>query len=260
MLSSCSPRNAANAGMDPAPSETVSQPSLVDSLEWTLRVAEIPPDLAAEIAEAIHEGPAFILDLLACLEGDPYLRVFVDKSHALPASYVPPDLAELRGGSYSVSRAGLQLRQAAADSLAEMASAAGRDGISLVASSTYRSFEYQGEVYDRIVRTLGQEAADRESAQPGHSQHQLGLAVDFGSIDDTFAETAASHWLIENSGRYGWSLSYPQGYEALTGYRWESWHYRYVGRDLSAFIDAYFQGIQHYALRFIYEWEKAGGF
>jgi D-alanyl-D-alanine carboxypeptidase len=103
---------------------------------------------------------------------------------------------------------------------------------------------------------MGQEEADRESARPGHSQHQTGLVVDFGSIDDSFAETRAGRWIAANASRFGWSVSFPQGYEAVTGYRWESWHYRYVGRDLTAFIDAYFGGIQQYALQFIYEWEQ----
>jgi D-alanyl-D-alanine carboxypeptidase len=102
---------------------------------------------------------------------------------------------------------------------------------------------------------MGQEAADRESARPGHSQHQTGLVVDFGSIDDSFAATAAGRWITANASRFGWSLSYPNGYEDVTGYRWESWHYRYVGREIAAFINNYFDGIQQYALRFMYEWE-----
>jgi D-alanyl-D-alanine carboxypeptidase len=126
----------------------------------------------------------------------------------------------------------------------------------LTASSAYRSFDYQTQVYNRNVREMGQEAADRESARPGHSQHQTGLVVDFGSIDDSFAATAAGRWMTVNASRFGWSLSYPNGYEAVTGYRWESWHYRYVGKDLAAFIDKYFNGIQQYALRFLYEWEQ----
>jgi len=136
-----------------------------------------------------------------------------------------------------------------------MAAAAAAEGITLTVGSTYRSAAYQAEVYAREVATYGQEAADRESAQPGKSQHQLGLAVDFAPIDDAFAGTPASKWLLENAGRFGWSLSYPDGYEEITGYRWESWHYRYVGRDLAVFIDTYFEGIQQYALGFIKAWQ-----
>jgi D-alanyl-D-alanine carboxypeptidase len=219
--------------------------------------AEIPPDMARRIEEAAVEGPSLILDLLNCLNDDPYLWALVDKAHALPEGYVPGDLVELTGGSYEVSRRGLLLREAAAEALEEMAAAARAEGITLTASSTYRSYDYQTEVYGRNVRESGQETADRESARPGRSQHQLGLVADFGSIDDSFAGTAEGRWMAANAGRFGWSLSFPPGYEALTGYRWESWHYRYVGRDLCAFIDTYFDGIQQYALQFIDAWNRA---
>jgi D-alanyl-D-alanine carboxypeptidase len=182
----------------------------------------------------------------------------VDKQHGLPDGYEPDDLVELAGGSYQVNRK-LLLRAAAAEALETMATAARADGVTLIASSAYRSYEYQAEVYARNVRESGQETADRESSRPGYSQHQTGLAVDFGSIDDSFAQTQAGRWLLVNGSRFGLSLSFPDGYEAVTGYRWESWHYRYVGTDLAAFIDTWFGGIQQYALRFIHEWEAASG-
>ena len=233
-------------------------------LAAVMRNAELPAALSAKIRAVAAQNPAFINDLRACLAGDGSLRALVDKQHSLPPRYAPSDLVTLTEGSYRVSRAGLTLRKAAAVSLSEMAAGARGSGITLVASSAYRSYDYQVEVYNRNVREMGQEAADRESARPGHSQHQTGLVVDFGSIDDSFAQTAAGRWMTANASRFGWSLSYPDGYEAVTGYRWESWHYRYVGRELAAFIDTYFEGIQQYALRFIHEWElhtmKAGNF
>jgi D-alanyl-D-alanine carboxypeptidase len=218
--------------------------------------AEIPEDISRSIQQSSAENVDFVINLLVCLEGDPCLRFLVDKQHPLPPDYEPDDLCVLSPANYRVSRAGLMLRKAAADSLEEMASAARADGVMLVASSAYRSYDYQEELYSRNVRQMGQAAADRESARPGHSQHQTGLVVDFGSIDDSFAATPAGKWMAANASRFGWSLSYPEGYEQLTGYRWESWHYRYVGKDLAAFIDNYFSGIQQYALRFIYEWEN----
>jgi D-alanyl-D-alanine carboxypeptidase len=224
-----------------------------------LEEAEIPEELARHIQGVAAEGPAFLMDLLSALEGDPYLRVLVDKEHALAVAYEPEDLVELTGGFYRVSRRGLLLRRAAGMALEEMAAAAQADGVLITVSSAYRSYSYQETVYARNVRESGQETADRESARPGHSQHQLGLVVDFDPIDDSFAETKAGPWVEEHGRLFGWSISYPQGYEALTGYRWESWHYRYVGRELTYFIDTYFNGIQQYALRFIYHWEKAGG-
>jgi D-alanyl-D-alanine carboxypeptidase len=228
-----------------------------DFLAQVLEAAEIPPDLSRRIITAAAESPAFILDLLTCLDGDPFLRRLVDKQHGLPDGYEPDDLVELTGGSYQVNRQGLQLRAAAAEALETMAAAARAEGITLTASSAYRSYEYQAQVYARNVRESGRETADRESSRPGYSQHQTGLAVDFGSITDAFAETPAGRWILANGSRFGWSLSFPDGYEAVTGYRWESWHYRYVGPDLAAFIDTWFGGVQQYALRFIHEWELA---
>jgi D-alanyl-D-alanine carboxypeptidase len=246
-----------NQAVDRQEEIPVSEPDFKDTLERILRNALLPEDMVRELGAAAREGPSFILDLLAVLEGDPYLRVLVDKAHALPEGYEPGDLVKLSGSSYRTSRNDLLLRQEASRALEEMAVAARAEGLTLTASSAYRSYDYQVEVYARNVKEDGQEAADRVSARPGHSQHQLGLVVDFGSITDEFAATREGRWMLANAGRFGWSLSFPDGYEALTGYRWESWHYRYVGRELVHFIDAYFRGIQQYALQFIYEWEKA---
>jgi D-alanyl-D-alanine carboxypeptidase len=206
---------------------------------------------------ALSGGEAFSANLAAVLSGDRALRVLVDKSHPLvPITFVPDNLIELQNGWYRVNRRGLLLQKDAAAALEAMARAARADGVTLLVSSAYRSYEYQTEVYARYVREHGQETADRESARPGHSQHQTGLVVDFGSISDEFAGTAAGKWVLKNASSFGWSLSFPDGYEAVTGYRWESWHYRYTGASLTAFIDTWFGGIQQYALQFLYEWER----
>jgi len=134
-----------------------------------------------------------------------------------------------------------------------MAAAAGRDGVTLWVSYAYRSYARQVQSYSMHVRNIGQREADKVSARPGFSQHQLGVTIDFGSVTNAFAGTAQGIWLSKNASKFGWSLSYPDGYESVTGYNWESWHYRYVGAELSAFIDKYFNSIQQYALRFIHE-------
>ena len=195
----------------------------------------------------------FYADLYYILNNaDPFLYILVDKERALSSDYEPEDLVVLRNASYRVNRNDLSLREIAANSLEEMAAAALADGITLVVSSTYRSYSYQAQVYERWVGQLGRAQADRVSARPGHSQHQLGLVVDFGSITNDFAQTPQGRWVEANASRFGWSLSYPQGYEEITGYSWESWHYRYVGRDLAHFIDTYFNGIQQHALLFLH--------
>ncbi|MDR2211571.1 MAG: M15 family metallopeptidase [Spirochaetaceae bacterium] len=229
-----------------------------EGLGRILERAELPPEIAGHITE---NTPAFMEDLERILaEEDPFLRILVDKQHPLPAAYEPDDLVELRYGSY---RAGISdpmmLRRKAEAALEEMAAAAKAEGLVLTVSSAYRSYEYQIGSFDRWTRRLGLTEAERVSARPGHSQHQLGLVVDFGSITNEFAETAAGKWVKANAGRFGWSISFPRGYEELTGYAWESWHYRYTGRELCVFIDRWFGGIQQYALRFIHEWEQFTG-
>jgi D-alanyl-D-alanine carboxypeptidase len=226
-------------------------------LEKALRKAEIPKDGAEKIVKAAKAG-VFFADLDEVMRGDPSLRFLVDKKHPLPDNYEPPDLLELKNGAYRVGKSGMLLRRVAAESLENMAKSAQAEGVTVLVSSTYRSYQYQVTVYNRNVREMGQEAADRESARPGNSQHQTGLVVDFGSIDDSFAQTKAGKWMLANAGKFGWSLSFPDGYENITGYRWESWHYRYVGVALARFIELYFNGIQQYALQFLYEWEKNG--
>jgi len=240
-----------------APEEPLNEITFTDTLRDILSNSNLPQSISNRILSNIASNPGFILELFAIMQEDPYLWILVDKEHALPEGYEPDDLVRLTGrGSYRINRNDLSLRYIAEYSLEEMAAAARNDGLTLVASSSYRSFDYQAQVYQRNVNLYGREAADRESARPGHSQHQLGMVVDFGSITDAFASTPEGIWLANNASRFGWSLSYPDGYEEVTGYKWESWHYRYVGRDLAEFIDTYFNGIQQYALRFLHEWNK----
>lgn len=235
-----------------------------EKLSRVLTAAEIPAEMSRRILADFSSGagqssaagaffPRFE-EILA--DGDPYLRRLVDKQHPLPEGYEPDDLIELRYQSYRRGIADvMMLRRKAEAALEEMAAAARAAGFTLTVSSAYRSYQYQIGSFERWTSRLGLAEAERVSARAGRSQHQLGLVVDFGSITNDFAETPAGKWVAANAARFGFSLSYPRNYENLTGYAWESWHYRYVGRELAAFIDSWFGGIQQYALRFIYEWE-----
>lgn len=218
--------------------------------------ASIPPAMIERIRANARQFSAEIDSVIS--HDGALLLALVDKKHSLAAGYVPGDLVELSANrSYTAGRASLSLRSDAERALEEMARAARADGITLVASSAYRSFDYQKTVYARNVKELGQAAADRESARPGTSQHQLGTAVDFGSITDDFALTKAGKWLTAHAGDYGWSLSFPEGLEAVTGYRWECWHYRYIGKEAVALQDAWFGGVQQYMMEFIDAWKKS---
>ena len=242
--------------LEPGRTDPDREAFVEDFWRWIFGEAGIPEYLARKVAASALDSPSFVMELLIILQQDPFTFYLVDKKNYMPDGYAPDDLVPLTAGAYRLNRDGLQLRKIAADSLQEMALAASAEGINLVAGSAYRSVANQAQIYEREVRTYGRETADRQSARPGTSQHQLGLALDFAPISDAFAETPASQWLIDNAGSFGWSLSFPDGYEEVTGYRWESWHYRYVGRDLAAFIDKYFDGIQQYALQFIKAWQS----
>jgi len=209
--------------------------------------------LPKEIRERIlADRGRFLLLLGQALDEPADLLVLVDKAHPLAPDFAPPDLVSLNDYPLSVSRKDLQLRRSVMPAVLEMEKAARADGVTLLFSSSYRSYDYQAQVYERAVKADGQEQADRESARPGKSQHQLGTAIDFGSITDEFAETRAGKWLRARAGDYGFSLSFPQGYEQVTGYRGECWHYRYVGRSAVRLQEECFGGVQQYMMEFLH--------
>ena len=122
----------------------------------------------------------------------------------------------------------------------KMATAARAQGIELVAFSGFRSYEYQTTLYLNYVTRDGQEKADRYSARPGYSEHQSGLAFDIGEkgredlwLTSEFGETEAGKWLVANAHEYGFILRYPEGKEDITGFMYESWHFRYLEGDLA---------------------------
>jgi len=208
--------------------------------------------------EAIMTRPAeFLLLMREILKEPEELFLIADKRSSLPKDYAPGDLVALTEFPLSLNRKNLSLRAMIMPDLLAMDQAAKNEGLNLVYSSSYRSYDYQEQVYRRHVDQLGQEEADRVSARPGTSQHQLGTTVDFGSITDAFAETPEGRWLEENAWRFGFSLSYPKGYEDVTGYAWESWHYRYIGRPAARMTELFFGGIQH---NFLYFLEAHRGF
>lgn len=215
--------------------------------------------LSQRTRDGIVNGDAqeFLADLQQVLASDTDdLLTLVDKKHYLAADFVPADIVALKPNDfYLLNRNDLSLRQPVEQALRKMALAAKNEGINLVVSSTYRSYDYQKNLYERNVRQLGKAVADRESAPPGASQHQLGVAVDFGSITDEFAQTKQGRWLAENAGDYGWSLSFPDGYEDVTGYRWECWHFRYLGIPAVEFQRKWFSDVQQFMLEFIHAWK-----
>jgi D-alanyl-D-alanine carboxypeptidase len=160
--------------------------------------------------------------------------VLVDRSHALPQDYAPGDLVSLpAAGVPTVGGRELMLRREAAEHLEDLVAAAAGDGEELAVASAFRSYLDQTYTYERLKSIYGP-GADTMSASPGHSQHQLGTAVDFTNslvayqVQPIFGETSAAWWLQNHATRYGFVLSYPPGKDE-TGYQFEPWHYRYIG-------------------------------
>jgi zinc D-Ala-D-Ala carboxypeptidase len=210
--------------------------------------------LSKDIRDGINaEKPRFLELLAQVLDEPPDLLVLVDKRHPLEDGFVPPDLASVNGYQLSRSRDDLRLRRILMPALLEMDRAARAAGVTLLLSSSYRSYTYQASVYAKEVRLYGQEMADRESARPGMSQHQLGTAIDFGSITDDYAETRAGRWLAAHAAEFGFSLSFPKGFEGVTGYKWECWHYRYVGRPAVRLQREFFGDVQQYLMEFLHD-------
>lgn len=189
-------------------------------------------DLPQQVKRNIMASPAaFLADLAKIIplyRKDPMLFKLIDKKHSLPADYAPQDLIELSSQGIKISKQELYLRKILIDDLKKMISDAKKEGIELIPASCYRSYATQKRIYQWEVDTYGQEQADRESARPGTSQHQSGLAIDFYPIDSSMADLPAGKWLASNAYKYGFTISYPQGQEELTGYMYEPWHYRYI--------------------------------
>lgn len=177
--------------------------------------------------------------------------ILVNKYLSLGADYVPDNLEKI---PTEYARSGMMLVNVAKEAFIKMAQKAKEDNHPVLAMSSYRSYDYQVNLYKRYVANDGVEAADTYSARAGFSEHQTGLCVDVydGKIDYTNFETSESfYWMQENAHKYGFILRFPKGKEHITGYQYESWHYRYVGVDISTYIHKNNITFEEYYVKFI---------
>ena len=164
-------------------------------------------------------------------------KILVNKYNYLGSNYVPKNLENI---SLKHSRSGMKLVSYAKDAFEKMAKAAKKDGYNIVAMSSYRSYKYQVDLYNRYKSKDGKTAADTYSARPGFSEHQTGLAVDIynGKKDfNNFEKTKEFNWMRKNAYKYGFILRFPKDKVKQTGYQYESWHYRYVGKKVAKYIN-----------------------
>lgn len=144
--------------------------------------------------------------------------LIVNKSYSVPSSY------------------GSGLDKEAQQAFYEMQSAASKDGIRLTIVSGYRSYWYQDQLYRGYVYNRGQSEADRFSARAGHSEHQTGLSMDLNNASRSFVGTKEAAWIEEHCAEYGFIVRYPDGKEDVTGFMYEPWHVRYLGKELAKTI------------------------
>ncbi|GIN72070.1 hypothetical protein J14TS2_25450 [Bacillus sp. J14TS2] len=168
------------------------------------------------------------------------IAILVNKQYKLPDNYEPDDLVYPDVPFvFSEKIEKRKMRKEAAKALEKMFAGAEKDEIYLAGASGYRSQETQMTVYNNYVNADGKEEADRYSARPGHSEHQTGLAIDLSGIsaecviEDCFADTAEAKWIADHAHEYGFIIRYPKDKENLTGYMYEPWHIRYIGKDLA---------------------------
>ena len=171
----------------------------------------------------------------------------INKHYRLADDYVPRKLAALDNG--------LLVTPETKTAYDEMAAAAAREGIYFTPGSTYRSVDYQRNLYNKYVASDGQESADTYSARPGSSEHHTGRAIDFigpsGTLD-SFEGTPPSQWIGENSWQYGFIVRYTQENQDVTKYIYEPWHITYVGKEIAQTMkNETINTLEEYTVKFV---------
>ena len=221
-------RSASSTGSSPTSSPSVS-PFTSPSESPATQTASATPTGSPSVSKAASASPAAARP---SVESSPEsLRCLVNKMRPFAQKdWAPSDLVDFEGQ---------QLRAEAAQAARTMMDAAKAEGVTLTVSSAYRSYAVQQQTYQHWVSVNGQKVADQLSARPGYSEHQTGLAIDFSSpegcrLEECYEDTRAGRWLAKNAQNYGFILRFPKGQQAVTGYLFEPWHYRYLGKDLAA--------------------------
>ncbi len=183
-----------------------------------LRISDISNGLTDTLLVHVVDSPEDV-DFVVEVNGIP----IANKTYPVPKDYNPGLLSE----TY--------------DAFMDLKLAALNDGVEINFMSGFRSYEEQTEIYANWNKVYSDGQADRVSARPGHSEHQLGLAIDVNSIEFSFADTPEGKWLAENCWRFGFIIRYKEGTEHITGYMYEPWHIRYLGKELAQ--DVHFSGL-----------------
>jgi len=170
------------------------------------------------------------------IENQNDLLVLVNKNNQLKANFIPQNLESI---SLKFANADKYLRKEAKEQFEKLSNDAYNLGYRIIAVSAYRDYNYQLELFNYYVEEKGLEYALNCSAKAGHSEHQTGLAVDVEGSNkdyDDFENSKEFEWMKDNAHKYGFILRYPKGKEEITGFKYEPWHYRYVGIEVANYI------------------------
>ncbi len=181
------------------------------------------------------------------------LLVLVNKYNKLPDDYEPDDLVSF-DDKYTISSYKKEMRRVAHDALIKLIDDIRDEGMNLWVNSTMRTASYQNGLFTNSVKKNGMEHALKYSAKSRHSEHETGLAVDMSSVKgmlDGFENYKEYDWLKENAHKYGFIERYPKGKEWITGYAYESWHYRYVGIEAATIIKNENITYEEYAVKYL---------
>lgn len=167
------------------------------------------------------------------------LLVIANKYYKLSSNFKPKDLVTFdKKDSYNNYT--FQIKAIVKEKFNEINKDMAKEGLGLLIKSAYRSYQTQVDLYNDYVKTNGKTNADAYSARAGHSEHQTGLAIDVCARSScaygTFVETNEYKWMLNNAHKYGFILRYPENKTHITGYGFESWHYRYVGEEVAKYI------------------------
>ncbi|HEX7224264.1 MAG TPA: M15 family metallopeptidase [Candidatus Limnocylindria bacterium] len=199
----------------------------------------VQPSNTARFETTLVDDHCVDRDLPAVPATDIVLTV-LDRSYGLPSDYAPDDLVPASAAGFSGVSGNRLISARILDDLSAMHAAMTDAGLTILLDSAYRSYATQVTTFDRWVAQLGTAEALARSARPGHSEHQLGTALDItspgwgGRFGDWAADSPEGAWLVEHAWEYGFVMSYPWDSQPDTCFSYEPWHYRWIGRDAAA--------------------------
>lgn len=212
----------------------------------------VPPTKSNKKEETEEVLKSFVPDRTLNLNRNS-ITFLVNKEYSLPQNYVPKDLVipNVEFNTKGIEER-MHMRAPAAKALEKLFNAAKEDNYYLVGVSGYRSYNRQYQIFTNNLMTKGKEHTLEYSAIPGTSEHQTGLSIDITSealhdrLDASFANTPEGAWVSKNSYLYGFIIRYPKDKEDITGYAYEPWHIRYVGKGLAAYLYKHHMTLDEY--------------